>query len=169
MDCLVRSKKPLGRLLLAPTTLTQENLFFKSSSGFHDLSYKLEAKAPGILENRNVASQLCDFSPTSAKFSGAAFAIKSLYQTIGRRDTMTKHLFQGIVCGGIFAAVITWIAASDAATAGGFALLASVVFGLAAGLCAGALIAANFAMLDLEEKEHKETVEHPARHAHAAA
>jgi hypothetical protein len=47
-------------------------------------------------------------------------------------------------------------------------ILATTVFGLAAGLCIGALIAANFAMLDLEQevKEHA-----PARwpveaHAH---
>ncbi|HEY6364134.1 MAG TPA: hypothetical protein VI585_05015 [Candidatus Binatia bacterium] len=50
---------------------------------------------------------------------------------------MNKHLLQGVVCGGIFAAAITWIAASDAMTEGGLALLASVVFGLAAGLCIG--------------------------------
>jgi MFS family permease len=79
---------------------------------------------------------------------------------------MNKHLLQGLIVGGIFAAVITWIAASDAIAEGlGLALLASVVFGLAAGLCIGGLIAANFAMLDLEEKEHEEAVAH--RHAHA--
>jgi hypothetical protein len=60
---------------------------------------------------------------------------------------MNKHLLQGLIIGGVFAAVITWIAASDAIAAGlGLALLASVVFGLAAGLCIGGLIAANFAM-----------------------
>jgi hypothetical protein len=36
--------------------------------------------------------------------------------------------------------------------------LASAVFGLAAGLCIGGLIAANFAMLALEESEHHEKV-----------
>jgi hypothetical protein len=65
---------------------------------------------------------------------------------------MNKHLAGGIVVGGVFTALITWIAASDAMTEGGLALLASVVFGLAAGLCIGALIAANFAMLAFEEK-----------------
>ncbi|HUF41673.1 MAG TPA: hypothetical protein VMR20_06935 [Verrucomicrobiae bacterium] len=79
---------------------------------------------------------------------------------------MSKHLINGLIVGGIFAAVITWIAASDAIIEGlGLALLASVVFGLVAGLCIGGLIAANFAMLDLEEKENQEAVAH--RHAHA--
>ena len=66
---------------------------------------------------------------------------------------MNKYLFEGLVCGGIFASVITWVAASDAIAVGGFALLASAVFGLAAGLCIGGLIAANFAMFAVEEKE----------------
>jgi hypothetical protein len=65
---------------------------------------------------------------------------------------MNKYLVWGISVGALFAAVITWVAASDAFAAGGLALLASVVFGLAAGLCIGALIAANFALLAGEEK-----------------
>lgn len=81
---------------------------------------------------------------------------------------MNKHLVHGLIVGGIFAALITWIAASDALAEGfGLALLASVVFGLAAGLCIGALIAANFAMFELEEKEHQEAVAHRREHAHA--
>jgi hypothetical protein len=75
---------------------------------------------------------------------------------------MSKHLAQGMMVGAIFTAVITWVAASDAVTEGGFALLASAIFGLAAGLCIGGLVAANFAMLDLEEKEHK--AQAPAPH-----
>ena len=71
---------------------------------------------------------------------------------------MNKHLATGIFVGGIFAALITWIAASDAFAEGGLALLASVVFGLAAGLCIGALIAANFAMLAWEQSERDEKV-----------
>jgi hypothetical protein len=82
---------------------------------------------------------------------------------------MNKHLLRGLVCGGIFAAAITWIAASDAIAEGGFALLASAVLGLAAGLCIGGLIAANFAMLAVEEKEKKEAVAHQAAEAPAAA
>lgn len=82
---------------------------------------------------------------------------------------MNKHLVQGFVSGGIFAAVITWVAASDAITEGGFALLASVIFGLAAGLCIGGLIAANFALLEMEEKEKRETVAHGPAEARAAA
>jgi hypothetical protein len=50
---------------------------------------------------------------------------------------MNKHLLQGVLCGGIFDAAITWIAIMEAMTEGGAALLASVVFGLAAGLCIG--------------------------------
>jgi hypothetical protein len=82
---------------------------------------------------------------------------------------MNKHLVQGFVSGGIFAAIITWVAALDAITEGGFALLASVIFGLAAGLCIGGLIAANFALLAIEEKEKKETVAHRPAAARAAA
>jgi hypothetical protein len=78
---------------------------------------------------------------------------------------MNQHLVQGLFCGGIFSAAITWIALSDAITEGGFALLASAVFGLAAGLCIGGLIAANFAMLAIEEKEKKEAVTHQAAEA----
>ena len=70
---------------------------------------------------------------------------------------MNKYLVWGISVGGLFAAAITWVAASDAFAAGGLALLASVVFGLAAGLCIGALIAANFALLAGEEKLASET------------
>jgi hypothetical protein len=81
---------------------------------------------------------------------------------------MNKHLTTGIVVGGIFAAPITWIAMSDALTEGGLALLASAVFGLAAGLCIAGLIAANFAMLALEESEHHEKVAE-RKEAHAAA
>jgi hypothetical protein len=71
---------------------------------------------------------------------------------------MDKHLVTGIIVGGVFTALITWIAASDTIATGGLALLASVVFGLAAGLCIGALIAANFAMLAWEEAEQHEKV-----------
>lgn len=81
---------------------------------------------------------------------------------------MNKHLLQGLIVGGIFALTITWIAASDALAEGfGLALLASVVFGLAAGLCIGALIAANFARLEIEAKEHQQAVAHRREHAHA--
>jgi MFS family permease len=89
--------------------------------------------------------------------------------SICREVRMNKHLFQGVFCGGIFAAAITWIAASDAMTEGGLALLASAVFGLAAGLCIGGLIAANFAMLAVEEKENKEALVHRTEEAPATA
>ncbi len=81
---------------------------------------------------------------------------------------MNKYLLQGLVFGGIFAALITWIAMSDAITEGGLAFLASAVFGLAAGLCIGGLIAVNFAMLAVEEKERKEAVAHRPAEAPAA-
>jgi hypothetical protein len=48
-------------------------------------------------------------------------------------------------------------------------LLASVVAGLAAGLCIGGLIAANFALLAMEEKEKEEVVGHSPSAARAAA
>jgi hypothetical protein len=82
---------------------------------------------------------------------------------------MNKHLVQGIAVGGLFTAMITWIAAADALVEGGFALLASVVFGLAAGLCIGGLIAVNFAMLATEEKQAKEAraAHQVAAHSHA--
>jgi hypothetical protein len=86
-----------------------------------------------------------------------------------RRVAMNKHIFQGLVCGGIFASIITWIAVSEAITEGGFALLASAVFGLAAGLCIGGLIAANFVMMAVEEREKSEAVAHRATEARATA
>jgi hypothetical protein len=70
---------------------------------------------------------------------------------------MKQRLLLGIIVGALFAVPITWIAASEAIAEGTMLeILATTVFGLAAGLCIGALIAANFAMLDLEqeEKEH---------------
>jgi hypothetical protein len=81
---------------------------------------------------------------------------------------VNKHLATGIFVGGIFTVLITWIAASDAFAEGGLALLASAVFGLAAGLCIGALIAANFAMLASEQSEREEKVA-ARKAAHAAA
>jgi hypothetical protein len=56
---------------------------------------------------------------------------------------------------------------TDVIAEGGFALLASAAFGLAAGLCIGGLIVANFAML--AEKGKKEAVAHRAAEAPAAA
>ena len=82
---------------------------------------------------------------------------------------MNKHLTHGIIVGAMFAIPIAWIAALDAIADGdGLTILATLVFGLAAGLCIGALIAANFAMLAIEEKESEHA---PARrpveaHAH---
>jgi Na+/glutamate symporter len=70
---------------------------------------------------------------------------------------MNKHIFQGLVCGGIFASIITWVAVSDAIAEGGLALLASAVFGLTAGLCIGGLIAANFVMVMAEEEEKEKS------------
>jgi hypothetical protein len=80
-----------------------------------------------------------------------------------------KHVAMGVFVGGIFAAIITSIAALDGFAAGGFVLLASVVFGLAAGLCIGGLIAANFAMLAVEEKEKEEVDAHSRSAARVAA
>jgi hypothetical protein len=82
---------------------------------------------------------------------------------------MKQRLLLGIIVGALFAVPITWIAASEAVAEGTMLeILATTVFGLAAGLCIGALIAANFAMLDLEQEEKEHA---PARlpveaHAH---
>jgi hypothetical protein len=65
---------------------------------------------------------------------------------------MHKHRLHGVIVGALFAAAITWVAAADALGDGGFALLASVVFGLSAGLCIGSLVAANFFLLAREEE-----------------
>jgi hypothetical protein len=100
---------------------------------------------------------------------GAWIAPCGIINTMHRRYFMNRHLMHGIAVGGIFAGMITWIAAADAVTEGGLALLASLVFGLAAGVCIGGLVAANFAMLAAEEKKPREvTAAHsvPA-HAHA--
>jgi len=81
---------------------------------------------------------------------------------------MNRHLLQGIVVGALFALPVTWIAASDALAAGSFPeILASAVFGLAAGLCVGGLIAGTFAMLAFEEHEPAEAHRHVEAHAHA--
>ena len=82
---------------------------------------------------------------------------------------MNRHLIHGLIVGGIFAVFIVWIAASDAYAAGGFALLASIVFGLAAGLCIGGLIAANFAMLAIEQTEKQHAPARQPVEAHANA
>lgn len=69
---------------------------------------------------------------------------------------MNKHLVTGVIVGAIFAIPITWVATLDTIADGNMLeILATTVFGLAAGLCIGALIAANFAMLALEENEHE--------------
>jgi len=74
---------------------------------------------------------------------------------------MNRHLFHGIIAGSLFAAPITWIAAMDALAEGdAVTIIPCALFGLAAGLCIGALIAANFAMFELEEEQHS-----PARHS----
>jgi hypothetical protein len=82
---------------------------------------------------------------------------------------MNKHLIRGLVVGGLFSVATTWIAAADAFAEGGFALLASAVFGLAAGLCLAGLVVANFAMLAAEEKktETARATRQIAAHAHA--
>jgi hypothetical protein len=81
---------------------------------------------------------------------------------------MNRHLIHGIIVGALFALPTTWIAASDAIAEGDpLTILSTAVFGLAAGLCLGGLIAGNFAMLAAEEKEHAQA--HRAVEAHANA
>jgi hypothetical protein len=65
----------------------------------------------------------------------------------------------------LFTAPITWIAASDALAEGdALTILPCSLLGLAAGVCIGALIAANFAMLEIEEQQHAPA--HHSVHAH---
>ena len=81
---------------------------------------------------------------------------------------MNKHLTRGIIVGSLFAIPIAWIASLDAIAEGNpLAILSTFVFGLAAGVCIGALIAANFAMLALEEKAEEHIATHEAVQAHA--
>jgi hypothetical protein len=81
---------------------------------------------------------------------------------------MNRHLFHGIVAGALFTIPITWIAAMDALAEGdALTILPCALFGLAAGLCIGALIAANFAMLEVEEKEPATARRTVEAHEHA--
>ncbi len=82
---------------------------------------------------------------------------------------MNKSTIIGVMVGAVFALSITWVAASDALAGGGLALLASAVFGLAAGLCIGGLIAANFALLGVEKAQKQETSGKPETELPAAA
>lgn len=82
---------------------------------------------------------------------------------------MHNHTSTGIAFGSIFGAVITWIAMSEAALVGGSALIVSAVFGLAAGGCVAGLIAANFWLLDMEERKEAEASAHLHTEAHARA
>jgi high-affinity Fe2+/Pb2+ permease len=52
---------------------------------------------------------------------------------------MGKHSIAGAVVGGIFTVLITWVAMADALEEGGFAIISTGIFGLAAGLCIGGL------------------------------
>ncbi len=68
---------------------------------------------------------------------------------------MIKHIMIAIFVGGVFAIVIAAIAGIRCLRCRRAVLLASLVAGLAAGLCIGGLIAANFVMLAQEEKERE--------------
>ena len=79
---------------------------------------------------------------------------------------MKRHLIQGIIVGTLFALPVSWIAAMDAWADGTYLeILSTTVFGLAAGLCIGGLIVANFAML--EEKAHVPARRRLPAHANA--
>jgi hypothetical protein len=82
---------------------------------------------------------------------------------------MDRHIAIDVFVGAIFAATIASIAALDGLAAGDFVLLASVVFGVAAGRCIDGLIVANFSILAAEEKEKEEDVAHSRGAARAAA
>ena len=81
---------------------------------------------------------------------------------------MNRHLAAGLLVGGIFAAVITWVAAHEAFAEG---VLHCCQCGIRCGRWPrfGGLIAANFAMLTLEEREMQEAaVAHREAAAHSA-
>ncbi len=81
---------------------------------------------------------------------------------------MNRHIFHGIVAGALFTIPITLIAAMDALAEGdALTIIPCALFGLAAGLCIGALIAANFAMLEVEEKEYATARHSIEAHGHA--
>ena len=83
---------------------------------------------------------------------------------------MNRHLIHGIIVGALFALPTAWIAASDAIAEGDpLTILPTALFGLAAGLCLGGLIAGNFAMLALEEEEKTHAPARRPREAHANA
>jgi hypothetical protein len=83
---------------------------------------------------------------------------------------MNRHLIHGIIVGALFALPTTWIAASDAIAEGNLlTILSTALFGLAAGLCLGGLIAGNFAMLAVEEEEKTHAPARQHREAHANA
>ena len=83
---------------------------------------------------------------------------------------MNKHLIHGTIVGTLFAIPITGIAALDALADGdALTIIPTMLFGLAAGLCIGALIAANFAMLDVEEKDKEYSPAGRPVEAHAKA
>jgi len=81
---------------------------------------------------------------------------------------MNRHLVHGIIVGTLFAIPIAWIASLDAIADGdALTIVSTLVFGLAAGICIGALIAANFAMLAFEEKPAEQTTADESVGAHA--
>ncbi len=82
---------------------------------------------------------------------------------------MHKHRLHGVIAGAIFTALITAVAVSDTVWEGGFALLASVVFGLAAGVCIGTLIGANFFLLAAEKDHEAAAPSEPQIELHKAA
>ena len=81
---------------------------------------------------------------------------------------MSKPVVAGLIVGGVFCAAIVWGAASSAFAEGGLLLLAVTLNGLIGGLIIGGLIAANFALLSLEERE-EEKLPQPKSGARAAA
>ena len=83
---------------------------------------------------------------------------------------MNKHLIHGIIVGALFAIPIVGIAAMEAFAEGTFfEIVSTTVFGLAAGLCIGGLIAANFAILALEQTEKQHALARRPIEAHANA
>ena len=68
---------------------------------------------------------------------------------------MKKHIWSGVVVGGLFGALTAWVAMSDALPAGGLVALAGAFDGIMAGLGIGWLIGINIAESAVDETEEE--------------
>jgi len=78
---------------------------------------------------------------------------------------MKNNFVTGLVVGAAFCVPVVWGAVASAISTGGTVLLTVAVDTLMAGLAVGGLIAANFALREVDEQSEEKV---PARAAHAA-